>query len=165
MTQPSAAAIYCRISQDRDGEALGVGRQEEDCRALTERRGWRVARVYIDNDQSAFNGKPRPEYLRLLQDIETGNIDGVLVYHLDRLHRSPKELEGFIETCQRAKLTDVATVTGDFDVANDDGLFQARILTAVAAKESGDKSRRIRRKNLELARNGHSPWGVGVPFG
>jgi site-specific DNA recombinase len=33
------AAIYTRISKDPHGEGLGVGRQEEDCRALCERNG------------------------------------------------------------------------------------------------------------------------------
>ncbi len=31
------AAIYCRISDDREGLGLGVKRQEEDCLALAER--------------------------------------------------------------------------------------------------------------------------------
>jgi DNA invertase Pin-like site-specific DNA recombinase len=157
--------IYCRISQDGEGSGLGVARQEEDCRALAKQRGWRVAQTYIDNDVSAYSGKTRPGYERMLEDIRSGSIDGVVVWHLDRLHRQPRELEAFIDTCKEARLTQVATVTGDLDVGNDDGLFQARILTAVAAKESGDKSRRLRRKHLEMAQSGRSPWGVGTPFG
>src|SRR5207245_2850883 len=73
--------------------------------------------------------------------------------------------EEFLEVCQRAGVAHIATVTGDLDVGNDDGLFQARILTAVAAKESADKARRLRRKHLEMARSGRSAWGVGGPFG
>ena len=36
------AAIYCRISDDKDGEGLGVERQEEDGRKLCLQRGWTV---------------------------------------------------------------------------------------------------------------------------
>jgi DNA invertase Pin-like site-specific DNA recombinase len=36
------AAAYVRISRDREGQALGVARQEDDCKALAERRGWTV---------------------------------------------------------------------------------------------------------------------------
>lgn len=57
---PKAAAVYCRISDDRTGQRAGVQRQEEDCRALAESRGWPVADVYVDNDLSAYSGKPRP---------------------------------------------------------------------------------------------------------
>jgi site-specific DNA recombinase len=164
-TKPRAAAVYARISQDGEGSGLGVKRQEADCRELAERRGWPIAEVFVDNDVSAYNGKGRASYKRLLADIEAGRVDAVIVWHLDRLHRQPKELETFIEVCQQAGVTDVATVTGNLDVGNDDGLFQARILTAVAAKESADKARRIRRKHEELAANGHPLGGVAVPFG
>src|SRR5687767_8323614 len=96
------AGIYCRISQDRGtGEArsLGVARQEADCRALIKRRKWSVADVFIDNDASAFgHGRraKRPEYERLLAALRDGQIDAVVMWHPDRLHRSPIELEGFI---------------------------------------------------------------------
>ena len=61
------AAIYCRISDDREGAGLGVARQEADCRPLCERRGYSgdAIRLYIDNDVSAYSGKRRPEYERL----------------------------------------------------------------------------------------------------
>ena len=48
-------------------------------------------------------------------------------------------------------------MTGRIDLADPDGQFQARILGAVAKKESDDKSRRIRRKHEELALAGRSP--------
>jgi site-specific DNA recombinase len=162
---PAAAAVYCRISSDPEGLRAGVERQREDCLALASRRGWTIAREYIDNDLSAWNGKARLNYSQMLADIKAGQIDAVIVWHLDRLHRSPRELEEFVDTCQAAGLRDVATVTGDIDLAEGDGLFQARILTAVARKESDDKSRRIRRKHMELAKNGHPAWGIAVPFG
>ena len=41
-------AIYCRISKDRTGEALGVERQEQDCRELAARPGWKAFDVYCD---------------------------------------------------------------------------------------------------------------------
>lgn len=85
---PQAAAIYCRISHDPSGERLGVQRQEDDCRAEASRRNWGLAGVYVDDDRSAFNTrKPRPEYQRLLADIQAGEIDGVMIWRLDRLHR------------------------------------------------------------------------------
>jgi hypothetical protein len=56
------AAIYCRISDDREGAGLGVARQEADCRERAERLGWVVAGLYVDNDLSAYSGRVRPEY-------------------------------------------------------------------------------------------------------
>src|SRR6266699_1381695 len=50
MAEPAPAAIYCRISQVRDGSTLGVDRQEPPIRALCERLGWKVERVFVDED-------------------------------------------------------------------------------------------------------------------
>jgi site-specific DNA recombinase len=162
---PIAAAIYARISSDRDGQQLGVTRQLADCRALAARRGWPVAEVYSDDDRSAYSGKARLAYRRLLDDLRAGAVDAVVVWHLDRLHRQPKELEEFFEVCDAAGVTHLASVTGDVDLATHDGRFMARILGAVSRKESDDKSRRIRRKALELAQAGKIGGGGTRPYG
>lgn len=164
MLVPKAVAIYARISEDRDGEMLGVQRQLKDCLAHAKARGWMVAGNYVDDDVSAYNGKPRPEYRRLLSDIKDGRIDGVVVWHLDRLHRHPRELEEFFEICAAANVRHLASVTGDVDLSTHDGQFLARILGAVSRKESDDKARRNKRKHLELAQAGR--WaGGGRPYG
>jgi DNA invertase Pin-like site-specific DNA recombinase len=160
-----AAAIYCRISDDREGRRAGVTRQQEDCEALARRKRWKVAGIYVDNDVSAWSGKARPQYRRMLEDIKAGLLDGVVVWHQDRLVRHPKELEEFFEICDAAGVREMATVTGDIDLGTDDGRFHARILGAVARKESDDKSRRIRRKHEELAKQGRGKGGGTRPFG
>ena len=159
-----SAAIYARISADVDGKSLGVQRQLEDCRKLAADRGWPVGAEYVDNDVSAFSGKPRREYARMLADLESGARDAVIVYNLDRLHRRPVELEEFVGLCERVGVSQVATVTADIDLGNDDGLFMARIFAAFAAKESGRKSARVRRKLLQNAEQG-LPHGSVRPFG
>lgn len=69
---PEAAAVYCRISKDSDGQGLGVERQQELCEQLAEEKGWQVAEVYVDSDLSAYSGKARPAYERMLADLEAG---------------------------------------------------------------------------------------------
>jgi site-specific DNA recombinase len=159
------AGVYARISSDRDGDALGVQRQIADCERLAERKGWEIVERYIDDDVSAWSGRTRPEYRRCLDDLAAGRVNGLLVYDLDRLHRQPRELEAFIDVCRRLELTNVTSVAGDIDLTTPEGQFQARILGAVAAKESDDKSRRIRRKHEELAHAGKVSGGGPRPYG
>jgi hypothetical protein len=101
----------------------------------------------------------------MLQAIRDGRVDGVIVWHLDRLTRHPRELEEFFETCDGAGVRDMASVTGDIDLGTDDGRFHARILGAVARKSSDDMSRRIQRKQAELAAAGRTSGGGTRPFG
>src|SRR5918995_2992170 len=158
------AGVYARISSDRDGDNLAISRQLVDCEQLADRRRWTVVERYLDSDISAYSGKRRPEYLRMLDDIEAGAVQAVVVYHADRLHRHPRELEDFIDLCQRTK-TKIATVSGDLDLSTHEGQLLARITGAVARKESDDKSRRIRRKHEELATAGKISGGGTRPFG
>jgi len=165
MNEGTAAAIYARVSTDQSGQGLAVERQLQDCRELASDRGWTVAEEYVDNDISAYRGKRRPAYTRMLEDIEAGQRDAVIVYNTDRLTRRPIELEQFVAICETAGLRQFATVTADIDLGNDDGMFMARILAAVAAKESGRKSERLKRKARETAEAGRPNGGNLRPFG
>lgn len=125
-----------------------------------------MAAVYVDNDLSAYSGKPRPEYRRLLAAIEAGEVGAVVAWHNDRLHRSPLELEEFIGVVEAAGC-DVAMVEGgSYDLSTSAGRFSARVLGAHARMESEDKQRRLRRKHLELAEQGRPSGGGDTrPFG
>ncbi|MCB9373135.1 MAG: recombinase family protein [Microthrixaceae bacterium] len=165
MREPRAAAVYARISSD-DGTALGVKRQVRDCRRLAADLGWKVAEEYVDNDISAYGGRQRPAYERMLADLADGSRDGVIVYHPDRLTRRPIELEQFVEVLTSGGGCPVRFVAGGpVDVGDGDGLLVLRMLAAVAANESASKSRRVRRKLDEVAAAGRPHGGSHRPFG
>lgn len=158
------AGIYGRISDDRIGDAAGVRRQEDDCRAFCDQRHWPIAGVYIDNDISAYSGKVRPQYRRMMADAKAGLLDVIVVWHLDRIYRHPLELEEIIDLVEKSGLM-VATVTGgDYDLTTTDGRAMARVIVTFARKESEDKARRNRRKHLEVAQAGKAAGGAR-PFG
>jgi site-specific DNA recombinase len=158
------AVIYVRISQDRTGAHLGVDRQLEDCRALAERHGWDVVETYVDNDISAYSGKRRPDYRRMLDDLEQGLATIVISWHTDRLHRSPTELEEYIDLSQRRGIDTHTVQAGDLDLSTSSGRMTARIHGAVARHESEHKAERVARARLQKAKAGK--WGGGIrPFG
>jgi DNA invertase Pin-like site-specific DNA recombinase len=158
------AGIYARISLDRqDGE--GVARQLADCRALAAQRGWTDLAEYVDNDVSAYHGKRRPEYERLLADIAAGQLTTVIAYHPDRLYRHPRDLERFVDTVQ-AVGADVATVqAGDVDLSTPSGRMVARILGAVARQQVERIGELVSRAKKERAAQGRHSGGGRRPFG
>ena len=115
------AGLYCRISDDRGGQSLGVERQRQDCERLASELGWAVAGIYIDNDVSAYSGKQRPQYQRLLADIAGGAITGVITWHPDRLNRSPLELERLIGLLERNSVAVASVSAGFFDLGTPSG--------------------------------------------
>jgi site-specific DNA recombinase len=158
--QPSAA-IYARISKD-DGTALGVARQIEDCTREASRRGWTVRQTFTDNDVSASDGKPRPEFQRMMAEVDAGRLKAIVVWDADRLSRSPRENEDLIDRAERHGLQ-LANVGGDMDLSTVTGRLTFRIKGSVAKAEVEQQSRRLKRKFDERATHG-LPHGK-VAFG
>jgi len=166
------AGIYLRISQDRDGKAAGVERQEKECRALAERLGWEVpeGRVYCDNDISATSGKRRPQWERLLKDIETGEIDGLLAYSSSRLYRRPAQLLPLIDLVkEREKAKSPfkidTCVSGTIDLTTADGRMIAGLLALIDQAEAEKIGERVAGTKRTQREKGMLNGGGPRPFG
>jgi len=102
----------------------------------------------------------------MLDDVKNGVVDGIVVWHPDRLHRHPRELEELIALVEDVGNVRIETVTaGDFDLSTSAGRSIARIVGAIARKDSDDASVRLRRKHAELAAAGKLAGGGPRPFG
>lgn len=158
------AGVYCRISKDRVGAGLGVERQREDCQRFADKHGFDVVELYSDNDVSAYSGKRRPAYEKMLNDIQAGKIDVVITWHADRLHRAPVELERYITVCDPRNVPTHVYQAGELDLSTASGRMTARITGAVARHESEHKSERVKRQKQQAMAKGL--WlGGRRPFG
>lgn len=156
------AAIYVRISKDSEDAGLGVARQEKDCRTKAKEMGWKVVGVYSDNDTSASSGALRKQYGRMRRAVESGEVTAIVVWAVDRLTRSPRELEEVIDWADRFDVK-LASVGGAIDLHDPAGRMHARMMGTVARYEVEQAGRRIRAKHKELAEAGvHSG---ARPFG
>jgi DNA invertase Pin-like site-specific DNA recombinase len=188
---PQRAVLLVRISHRRadeeaeaaDGEgentprraefSKGIGRQEQDGRALAERLGWKIARVIPEDDTSAFKRRQiklpdgstalrtvRPGFRAALDGLASGEYDGLIADDLDRVARDPRDLEDLIDVVEARKPhIPVESVTGSLRLANDSDITMARVMVAVANKASRDTRRRVSRKHQELAAEGKPPGG------
>ena len=153
------AALYARISSDPNDTALGVARQKIDCLALAESKGWTVTQqsTYVDNDTSATSGKPRPNYERMMRDLRDGRVTALVVWDVDRLTRTPRELEDIIDLAKQQSVS-LASVGGEIDLATPQGILTAGIKAQVARHETEQLVRRVKRKMAERAQTG-APHG------
>jgi len=160
--EPVRAAIYCRMSLAADNDTTKVDDQERLCRATAKRLGWQVADVYQDNNRSAWkHDRKRPQWDRMLADIEAGKISAIIVYHGDRLVRQPMDLEKLIEL-SRLKGIRLASPTGVRDLSNDEDQFILGIEANMARRESANTSRRRKAQYERWRREGKvRPGGRG----
>lgn len=164
MRMQKRAFIYARISQDRTGANMGVDRQVEDCRALAERLGLEVVEVFADNDISAseYSKKRRPSYNAMLARLS--EVSAILIWHSDRLHRRPIELEHYVDLVRKHGVATHAHKGGEIRLDTPEGLLQAAIMGQLARYESAHNSDKIKRKHEQSAMLG--TWRGGArPFG
>ncbi|KPM55360.1 hypothetical protein ACG83_08195 [Frankia sp. R43] len=164
--------LYRRYSQLTGGDDA-LERQDEDGHDYAEEFGGEVVEVYEDK-KSAWRKKRvvqpdgtmvlrviRPDYTRMLADLRAGEIDGAVVYDLDRLTRDLRDLEDAIEVVE---LYGRPIVGPGVDLTTDHGRANARAQAVSANKASQDTSRRVKRAHRQQAERG-VPVGSRRPFG
>ncbi|MER5528723.1 recombinase family protein [Streptomyces sp. NPDC002677] len=156
--------------------------QERDGRQFVETRGGRYVYTYMEPDTSAWKRRRvllpdgsigyrvvRPVYEGALEDLKHGKapngerVDGLIVYDIDRLTRDPRHLEDAIETVEHYHRP-IIDITGTLDLLTDNGRAMARVVVAMANKQSADTARRVRR-NHKARRDRGIPVGGTRPFG
>ena len=87
--QKYTAGIYCRLSSEdaSDHESMSIGNQREMLCDYVKRQGWEIGSVYIDDGYSGVNFQ-RPDFQRMIADIEAGKINLVICKDLSRLGRN-----------------------------------------------------------------------------
>ena len=156
------SGIYLRISDDREGRELGVGRQQEDCLSISDRLHCVVYNIYKDNDISAStrSRKTRPDYQRLLADARSGAIDTIIAYTSSRLTRRPREHEDLIELAEEFGVQFHYVASPSFDLNTAGGRLIARVLAASDAGQAETTAELITRKKLENAVKGQYMGGA-----
>lgn len=165
-SEPLRFAIYLRISADSAGLGLGVDRQLEDCTAIVAEHGGTVVAIYRDNDLTASKVEiVRPDFERMLRDMELGLFDAVAVYQWDRLEREGMTRERFIALAGKSKV-DVFTAAdhGHTALSSHTGRFVARIVGALAQAERDQTSERVSREMDQRAALGQWMGGT-IPYG
>jgi site-specific DNA recombinase len=141
-----------------------VERQEELCRELAKSLGLEVAQTYVDNDISAYSGRRRPAYERMLAGIEAGRVDVVLCYHSDRLMRRTRELERYIDICKPRGVVTHQVTAGVLDLSSATGLAVAKTVAAWSQHESDHKGERIAAQKAQAAKAAKY-LGGRIPYG
>jgi site-specific DNA recombinase len=166
------AVIYCRISSDREGRALGVRRQEDDCRDLAARLGHDVIRIFQDNDigASRHSKKRRPQFDEMVRMASGRQFDVIIAWSTSRLTRRPLEHELLMPLFEEHRIMIHTVKAGDADYTTARGRRRAREDAARDAEEVEEQSERSRRQKIQAAmagewRGGRRPYGYGLPVG
>jgi site-specific DNA recombinase len=165
LQKPQRAGVYTRISQDRDGKSEAPTRQLDDCTRLCKDRGLAVVDVYSDRDTSAYSGVARPEYKRMVADIQSGRIDTIVCWKLDRIHRRFTAFGDLLSVLDKHGGGLISVSEPGLDLSSPMGKAMLGVLVAIAESESESTSLRVRRSIEASIARGDVPKGGSRCFG
>jgi DNA invertase Pin-like site-specific DNA recombinase len=141
------AAIYVRVSTAEQDTEM----QETELRQYVESRGWEYV-VYRDKAQSGAKND-RPALNAMLSDLRRRKFDVVVVWALDRLARSLKQLLTIGEEC-RSLGVDLVSLRQNIDTTLPAGRLTFQILGAVAEFERELLRERVKAGMAQARRTG-----------
>jgi site-specific DNA recombinase len=168
VTKPLRCAIYTRKSSEegleQDFNSLHAQREASEAYILSQKHeGWQLIKTEYDDGGYSGGTMNRPGLLRLMQDIEAGKIDVVVVYKVDRLSRSLHDFAKMVEVFDRHKVSFVS-VTQQFNTTTSMGRLTLNVLLSFAQFEREVTGERIRdkiaaSKKKGMWMGGHPPLG------
>ena len=101
-----STAIYVRVSTDEQAnEGYSIRAQTEKLKSYSLLKEWDIFDIYADEGISGKNIVDRPAINRLIADVESGRVNNVLVFKVDRLTRSTKNLLELVELFEDCNCT------------------------------------------------------------
>jgi DNA invertase Pin-like site-specific DNA recombinase len=161
-------AIYTRKSTEAglEQDFNSLDAQREACEAYIKSQtheGWKLLPRRYDDAGLSGGTLDRPALQRLLDDIDAGRVDVVVVYKVDRLSRSLTDFAKLVELFDKHGVSFVS-VTQQFNTTNSMGRLTLNVLLSFAQFEREVIGERIRDKVAQSKAKGI--WmGGPVPMG
>ena len=158
-------AIYTRKSSEegleQDFNSLHAQREASEAYIANQKHeGWIALPTSYDDGGFSGGTIERPGLQRLLQDIENGEIDVIVVYKVDRLTRALSDFAKIVEIFDRQEVSFVS-VTQQFNTTTSMGRLTLNVLLSFAQFEREVTGERIRDKIAASKRKGM--WMGGNP--
>lgn len=161
-TAINTVAAYTRISTHAQSDGYGLDTQRKKIRQWCDLHG--VDNVTWYTDTASGGDTDRDGLQELLNDVQSGDVDAVVVYKADRLSRSLKDLLNVIDDALAPTGTAFVSVTEQFDTSTPTGRLFLQMVGSFSEFERALITERMRDGRLQKAKSGGHATGE-VPFG
>lgn len=128
-------AVYIRVStEDQAREGHSLDEQLDRIKNYCKFKELEIKKVYREDGKSAKNMTGRPEFTKMIKAISEGSINNIVIYKLDRLTRSIRDLEEILVLLEDYEC-DLMSVTEEINTQNAYGMFFVRMTILLAQLE------------------------------
>lgn len=158
-------AVYTRKSTEEglDQDFNSLDAQREACEAFIQSQrheGWKLLKTRFDDGGISGGTLERPALKQLLDEIEAGRVQMVVVYKIDRLTRSLSDFAKLVDRFDERGASFVS-VTQQFNTSTSMGRLTLNVLLSFAQFEREVTAERIRDKIAASKKKGM--WMGGLP--
>lgn len=162
------AVFYARVSTQEEQQLKALPKQVQENKDVIASKGWELVDQYIDEGKSGTTIKRRDEYQRLLDDMDSGKFDIVVVKDQERLQRRTRDWYLFVDKVVLNKLKVYFYLENSW--YSPDNALITGIKAIMAEEYSRNLSKKMNnsnRRRIEKARNGEriSAMGNGQTYG
>ena len=158
------ACVYTRVSTEAQAEKeTSLDEQERMAKAAIVSKGWEYTKTYEDAGLSG-RSMDRPALQQMIQDVQAGKVDAVVVFKLDRLSRRQRDAMTIIEDVLLANNVELISLHETLDTSTPWGRAMIGILASFNQLECENITLRTSVCRNAKARDGGYAGGR-PPFG
>ncbi|MEL3972102.1 recombinase family protein [Rossellomorea oryzaecorticis] len=157
------AALYIRVStEEQNQKGYSLAGQEEELKEYAKHKGYDVHAIYSDGGYSGKNFN-RPQVQRMFRDMSNKMFDVIIVWKVDRLSRSNKDVLSLIDDELKPRNMKLLIKTCDIDSSTPNGYMFISLLGTFAQYERSIIIERVNSGMERVARVGN--WNGGKVLG
>lgn len=157
--------IYVRVSTEEQAtNGFSIRAQIEKLESFCKIKEWEIYDIYIDEGISGKNINERPSLIRLIDDIKNSKVHNVLVYKIDRLTRSTKDLIDLIELFNNHNCS-FNSLTESIDTLSSTGRMFIKIIGIFAEFERETIAERVKFGLERKVKEGYTIASKNISFG